>query len=137
MSDDCVFCAIAADDEGAHHVYEDEETLAFLDINAVTEGHTLVIPRTHTAKLTDLDDETTAALFTTVRRVAAAIEATIDPDGINVMQSSGAAAGQDVFHVHAHIIPRFADDNITFAPSRRRIDPEDGERIAGQIREVL
>lgn len=137
MGDDCVFCSIVDGDERAYRVYEDEQTLAFLDVNAIADGHTLVIPRRHHPHLTDMDDEETAAMFTTVRRVASAIESAIDPDGINVFQSNGRAAGQDVFHVHAHVVPRYADDGFGFAPSRYALEPDEGERIAGRLREEL
>lgn len=133
MPADCVFCRIVAGDEPAYLVHEDPTTMAFLDINAVATGHTLVIPRDHAPTLTDLDPSGTGALFDTVRQVAAAIERALEPDGINAFHSSGAAAGQDVPHAHVHVIPRYEDDGITFAPSRHRVTEEEGDRIASRL----
>lgn len=137
MDEDCVFCRIVAGEESAHVVHEDDETMAFLDINAAAEGHTLVVPKAHHRSLTDLDGETTGRLFGTARTVATAIEDSIEPHGLSLFQSNGVAAGQDVFHVHVHLLPRWNDDSFGFAPSRERLDPETGDRIAGDIRDAL
>jgi len=137
MDEDCVFCRIVAGEESAHVVHEDDETLAFLDINAAAEGHTLVVPKAHHRTLTDLDHETTGQLFVTARDVAGAIEESLEPHGLSLFQSNGVAAGQDVFHVHVHVLPRWNDDSFGFAPPRRRLDPETGDRIAAEIRDAL
>jgi len=134
MNEDCVFCRIVGGEESAHVVYEDDGTMAFLDINAAAEGHTLVVPRTHHRTLTDMDPGESGRLFATATEVAAAIEAAFDPPGLSVFQSNGEAAGQDVFHVHVHLVPRREGDGLRLAPARERIDAEQGERIAGEIR---
>lgn len=132
--DDCVFCSIVDGEAPAYRVYEDEDTVAFLDVNPVSRGHTLVVPRDHHATLSALPAETTAATFSAARTVAEGIEDTIDPAGLNLVQSNGAAAGQDVFHVHVHLIPRREDDGISFAPSRGTLEAEEGEAVAEEIR---
>lgn len=137
MDEDCVFCRIVTGDQDAHRVYEDDETLAFLDVNAAVEGHTLIIPKVHRRGLTNLDEETVAALFEATRTVATAIENALSSDGYSLFHSSGAAAGQDVFHAHVHLFPRFEDDNISFAPPRRRLSETEGEQIAARIRSGL
>lgn len=137
MSESCTFCDIADGTEPAYRVYEDEATLAFLDVNAVNDGHTLVVPKEHAPTLSAADGESVAAVFRTVRRVGRAVDRALEPDGYNVFQSNGAAAGQDVFHLHAHVVPRWEGDGIHFAPSRERIDSERGERVAGTLREAI
>jgi histidine triad (HIT) family protein len=110
MSEDCIFCSIVAGDIPARVVYEDDETLAFLDANPLAPGHTLVIPRAHHERLTDLDDDTVSAVFQALYDLTGAVEAGVDADGSNVAFNNGEAAGQEVPHVHGHIIPRFEND---------------------------
>jgi len=137
MPDDCVFCRIVADEEPAYVVDYDALTVSFLDVNSVAIGHTLVIPRAHERTLTDLNASQTGALFNSVRNVAEGIERALDPDGINAFHSSGAAAGQDVFHVHVHVIPRYENDGISFAPTRHRLTEKEGKRVSQRIGEEL
>lgn len=134
---DCVFCAIVDGERSAHRVHEDDHTVAFLDINAVGDGHTLVVPRAHRESLTELDPETAGALFRSARAVAQALEEAFDPAGYNVIHSTGAAAGQDVAHAHLHVIPREPEDDFMFAPPRRRITEAEGDRIATELRDAL
>jgi histidine triad (HIT) family protein len=136
MQEDCPFCQIVAGEQSAHRVLETDTTVAFLDINAVAEGHTLVVPKTHVPSLLEADTDTTGAIFESARRVANAIEETLEPDGINLFQSNREAAGQDVFHFHVHVIPRWTDDDIHFAPARERVDPENGEELAAMLRDA-
>jgi len=109
---DCVFCSIAADSAPAHRVYEDERTVAFLDANPAARGHTLVVPRAHAESITDMRGPLVEDVFRTVRRVAVALGSTLGAGGTNVVQSNGRAAGQDVFHAHVHVIPRYEDDAV-------------------------
>lgn len=107
---DCIFCKIVAGAIPSHKVYEDEDVLAFLDIHAVARGHTLVIPRQHAPDLEGMDlrglDMTTRATQTVARILRTKLKA----DGLNVRQNNGRAAGQDVFHYHVHLIPRWQND---------------------------
>jgi histidine triad (HIT) family protein len=107
---DCIFCRIIAGDIPAHKVYEDDATLAFLDINPATRGHTLVIPKAHAADLFSMSADVMAATAQTVRTVARILQRGVQPEGINVLQNNGAAAGQEVFHYHVHLIPRWQGD---------------------------
>jgi histidine triad (HIT) family protein len=137
MSDDCPFCQIVASEQPTHRVLETEETTAFLDINAVAEGHTLVVPNEHVETLLAADPDTARAVFESARRVALALEDSLDAAGVNLFQSNGEAAGQDVFHLHVHVIPRWADDDIHFAPPRERIEDEQGKTVAAQLRDAI
>ena len=108
MKNDCVFCAITVGEIPSFKVYEDDTVLAYLDINPCSKGHTLVIPKAHSAGLLDTSDETLAAVLARVKKVAAHLKEKLGCDGFNILQNNGAAAGQSVFHLHFHIVPRYA-----------------------------
>ena len=114
MKNDCIFCAIAAGEIPSFKIYEDDLVLAYLDINPFTTGHTLVIPKAHSACLLDTPDETLAAVIARVKKVAAHIKATLPCDGFNIVQNNGEAAGQTVHHLHFHIVPRLAGEPNDF-----------------------
>ena len=114
MKNDCVFCAIAAGEIPSFKVYEDDLVLAYLDINPCSKGHTLVIPKAHTTGLLDTSDEMLAALLARVKKVAARLREVLSCDGFNILQNNGAAAGQSVFHIHFHIVPRYGAEPIAF-----------------------
>ncbi|MDW8405355.1 HIT family protein [Chloroflexus sp.] len=105
-----VFTRIVRGELPAFKLYEDDLTLAFLDINPAARGHTLVIAKPELPGLLDLPPELVTATALTTQRVARAIVAALQPDGFNIIQNNGAAAGQVVFHFHVHIIPRWEGD---------------------------
>lgn len=118
MTEDCVFCGIVAGRVEASVAYEDDATLAFMDLRQFHPGHTLVVPKRHIVDIFELDDETGAALMSAAARVARAVSAAFEPDGINLWQSNG-APWQEVFHLHIHVLPRWRDDGLLrFAPGR-------------------
>ena len=136
MSEDCTFCSIVAGDIPARVVYEDDQTLAFLDANPLAPGHTLVVPKSHHERLTDLDDDTASAVFQTLYGLVGAVEKGVDADGSNIAFNNGEAAGQEVPHVHGHIIPRFdGDDGSPVHPVSGSYDLPDDEldEIASDI----
>ena len=109
---DCIFCKIIDGEIPCFKLYEDEATLAFMDINPANEGHALVIPKEHAA---DIHGVSTAAITATVisaQKVAAAIEKTLNPDGLNLLQCNGPAAAQSVLHFHMHVLPRRDGDEL-------------------------
>jgi histidine triad (HIT) family protein len=108
----CIFCAIAAQRAPAAVVYESDGALAFLDIRPIVEGHTLVIPKKHSRNLFDLDDASGASVMHASRLVARALRAAFNADGLTVLQSSERAGGQQVFHYHQHLAPRFIGDGL-------------------------
>ena len=134
---DCIFCRIVAGEIPSFKLLEDDRVLSFMDINPANEGHCLVIPKAHAPNLFESDDGSIAAIATACRRVADAVRRTLDPPGINLMQANGPAAGQSVFHLHFHVIPRRADDGLLF-----NWDPQPGDldaigRLAERIRANL
>ena len=115
MKNNCVFCAIVEGEIPSFKVYEDDIVLAYLDINPVSKGHTLVIPKAHTKGLLDTPDETLSAVVSRVKKVAAHIKEVLGCGGFNIVQNNGETAGQTVHHVHFHIVPRYdGDDPLVF-----------------------
>jgi histidine triad (HIT) family protein len=111
MPTDCLFCQIVQGAVPAEKVYEDEHTLAFLDIKPVNPGHTLVIPKQHYENLLTMPETEAEHLFVSVKRVAEAIQAATTAAAFNIGMNNGAAAGQIIFHAHVHIMPRTKKDN--------------------------
>ena len=137
MSEDCLFCRIVDGELPSYDLYEDDQVLAFLDVNPVAEGHALVIPKAHHERVTDYDAETTAAVFDAAREVAAAMEAALEPDGFNLFQTNGAAAGQEVFHSHVHVVPRTEGDDVSFGFEPRDLEDDAAEELQADIRGEL
>lgn len=135
----CVFCDIVAGRAPASVVYQDQRVLAFLDIRPITAGHTLVVPRRHAAGLADLDEEDGAQAFRVARRLAVALRRSGVPcEGVNLLVADGAAAMQEVMHVHVHVLPRHRRDSLRVIvdrsdrPSRTELD-----RVAAEVRAAL
>ena len=133
---DNIFAKILRDEIPAVKVYEDEHTLAFMDVMPQSPGHTLVIPKTPAENLFDLDMDVGAAVLRTVQKVASAVQEATDADGIMLNQFNGPAAGQTVFHFHIHIVPRFADVPLRLHTGDME-DAEVLERHARKIRAAL
>jgi histidine triad (HIT) family protein len=109
---DCIFCKIVAGELPATIVDEDERTIAFMDINPATRGHALVIPRAHTPDLLSIDSHELGAVAGAAQRLAARAKQCLAADGVNLINSCGAAAWQTVFHFHIHVVPRYEDDPL-------------------------
>ena len=113
MDPPCTFCRIVAREAEASIAYEDADVLAFMDLRAFHPGHTLVIPKAHIVDICALDDDAVSrSLMNALSRVARAVRSAFAPDGLSVWQSNGEAAGQEVFHLHFHIVPRSQDDGM-------------------------
>jgi histidine triad (HIT) family protein len=110
MTDDCIFCRIIAGEIPSATVYEDDSTLAFLDINPVSKGHVLVIPKTHCDRIYQAPPDVLANVIASVRRVARAQVDGLGAAGLSVSQANGEVAGQIVPHLHFHLIPRYEAD---------------------------
>ena len=137
----CLFCGIAEGKIPASVVYRDELCSAFMDIQPVNTGHVLVVPNTHATYLVDLLPETGAHMFKVARRVSLAIRGSdIHCEGVNLFLADGEVAGQDVFHVHLHVIPRYGGDGFgfRFGPDYGRLPPRARlDEIAAQIQTQL
>ena len=134
---DCVFCRIVAQQIPATVVYEDEATLAFMDIGQVNPGHVLVACKAHVQNIYDLADAQAAAVFRSAVRVARAIRAAFNPPGLSVYQANGKPAGQTVFHFHLHVLPRHDADGMQLVWPVNNPPREKLEEYAGLIRAQL
>lgn len=136
----CVFCEIVYGRSEASRVYEDEVTLAFMDPHQLNDGHVLIIPKQHFETIDDVPLEIAGALFKAAVIITRAVQQTFMPDGLNIWQSNGAAAGQEVPHVHLHVFPRKEADGFgAFAyptPPQNTERPRLGE-LALQIRQQI
>jgi len=133
MSAHCVFCKIRDGQLPAMKVYEDERTLAFMDINPLNAGHCLVVTRAHAPTIWDSDEADLSAAITSAKKVALALREAVKPDGLNILQANGAAAFQSVPHFHLHLIPRWNNDGKGFdwplVPGDRSQIIQVGERV--------
>jgi len=112
LDDDCIFCKIIRGEIPSFKVFENDRVFAFMDINPIQPGHSLVIPKFHTKNIFDAPDEWAAATINGVQRLARAVNKTLNPDGINVLQANGPGAAQSVFHLHMHVVPRAMNDEM-------------------------
>ena len=131
---DCVFCKIVAGEIPSFTLFEDEATLAFMDINPANEGHALVIPKEHVVDLYSMSDEALARTMATAKKVAAAVARTLNPDGLNLVQCNGPAAAQSVMHFHVHVLPRVRDDGLAMNWGLKLGDIDAIGRLAERIR---
>ncbi|MBI4085504.1 MAG: HIT family protein [Candidatus Liptonbacteria bacterium] len=106
----CVFCKIAKKEIAAEVIYEDNETIAFLDIHPRAQGHAIVVPKTHRENILEAQNEELGPIFSAVKKVVSGISESISPDGFTIGINHGKFAGQEIDHLHIHIIPRFTGD---------------------------
>jgi len=135
--DECIFCRMAAGGVPTARVYEDDVVLAFLDIGPLSDGHTLLIPKQHYARIDDCPDDVLASFCSRLGRVARAVVAAVEAEGYNILCNNGRAAGQLVEHVHFHIIPRRGGDGVFTSWPAYRYPPGRIEALAKMIREHL
>jgi histidine triad (HIT) family protein len=130
---DCIFCQIVAGELPAHKLYEDEHTIAFMDINPATRGHALAIPRRHSRNLLEIGAEDLGATIRTAQTIAQRLTDRVGAEGVNLLNSCGAVAWQTVFHFHIHVIPRYSDDPMVlpWKPA-----PGDMDEIAATAQEL-
>ena len=126
---DCIFCKIIAGEIPSFKIYEDDDTFAFMDINPANEGHALVIPKEHAADVHEVSEAAIAATVVSAKKVAAAIDKTLQPEGLNLLQCNGPAAAQSVMHFHMHVLPRKNGDDLRL---NWGLEPGDMEAI-GQL----
>ena len=131
---DCLFCKIVAGELPAQIVAEDELTVAFMDINPATRGHALVVPRNHTPNVVEADPEDLFATIRGAQRLAQLATERLGGDGVNLLNSCGSAAWQTVFHLHFHVIPRYADDPLTLPWVPAPGEPDEIAAAADQLR---
>ncbi|HET7324845.1 MAG TPA: HIT family protein [Halococcus sp.] len=140
MSNDCPFCGIVAGEIPGRIVFENDTVTAFLDANPLAPGHTLVVPNDHHERLDDIPTDLASDVFAALHRLTPVVESIVDADGTNVAFNNGPAAGQEVPHVHGHIIPRFEDDGgapiHVIAGDRPDLADDELDDIAERIRDA-
>ena len=132
---DCLFCKIVDGELAAQIIHEDARTIAFMDIAPATRGHCLVVPRAHTDDLLTADTRDVAACITVAQELARRAYEDLGAAGVNVLQSSGAAAWQSVFHLHFHVIPRYPGDPLELPWVHREGEPEEIAEAAALLRD--
>ena len=125
MSESCIFCKIIQKEAPASIVYEDDKVIAFMSIQPINVGHTLVVPKTHYKNIYEIPDEEVAYLYKIVKKLAHAVNKAVNADGIRIIQNNGSTAGQVIFHLHVHIIPMNKDQ-----PSGHRLE----NRLADELK---
>ncbi len=130
----CLFCKIIAGEIPCFKLFEHDETLAFMDINPANEGHALVIPKEHSKDVHAVSDAAITATVTTAKKIAAAIDKTLNPDGLNLLQCNGPAAAQSVLHFHIHVLPRREGDELKLNWGLRPGDMDAIGALAERIR---
>ena len=134
---DCIFCKIVAGQIPSTRVFEDEHTVAFLDIGHVNPGHTLVAVKKHAANLYELDEAQAGAVARATVKISKALRAAFQPEGLSVYQANGKAAGQTVFHYHVHLLPRHEADGMELTWPVKNPPREKLEGYAEKIRKQL
>jgi histidine triad (HIT) family protein len=134
---DCIFCRIVKGEVPASIVYQDAQTIAFMDIGQVNPGHVIVATKLHVANIYGLDEELAGAVFKTATRVAKAIKAVFNPAGLSLLQANEPAGFQSVFHFHIHILPRHAGDGVKLSWPAKNPPREELEQLAANIGSAL
>jgi histidine triad (HIT) family protein len=129
----CIFCKIAQHELPSHIVYEDDRVIVFMSL----ENHPMVVPKKHFTDVYELDDEYASAIMQTAVRVASATKKATSCDGINLSQANGKVAGQDVFHFHLHIKPRFESDGIVLNWNTETVADEKRAERGNQIKQAM
>lgn len=130
---DCTFCEIVAGRLPSYRVLDDEHATAFLDISPASPGHTLVVPRQHARDVWEISAVSCGQVAVMVHRVAALLKTALAPEGVNVTHSTGEAAGQDVFHFHVHVIPRWRGDDLRPTRKSRRASPDELQQVLERV----
>jgi histidine triad (HIT) family protein len=138
--EDCIFCKIVEGEIPCFKIYEDDNVLAFADINPINTGHTLIIPKNHADNIWEISEDDLTAIQRASIKVAKAMRASIQPDGIACLQLNGRAVNQLVMHYHLHLVPRKADDpklTITeweLVPGDMKLVQETANKIAAAVK---
>ena len=134
--ENCIFCKIIAGEIPSATVYEDDDVKAILDVNPAARGHVIVLPTKHASDVFSIPDEDLSKAICVAKKIAIAVKEAYKCDGVNILQNNGEAAGQTVFHLHIHVIPRFEGDTISVKWKQGEM-PADLDVIADEIKACL
>ncbi len=133
----CIFCKIVRKQSPVSMIYENENTLAFLDIRPLNLGHTLVVPKAHYVDIFDIPENELSNVHKISKIVSPAIKKATNADGISIIQQNGKAAGQDIFHLHVHVVPRFEGQKMPHFSDLKEADRSKMNEMAKRIRQEL
>ncbi|WP_455714783.1 HIT family protein [Anaerosporobacter sp.] len=137
MKDNCIFCKIAAGEIPSYTIYEDDDFKAFMDISPASKGHTILIPKQHADNIFELDETVASKLLPVASRIAKALKAELQCEGLNLLQNNGEIAGQTVFHFHMHLIPRYEGDKVVVKWVQDKYEGEPLEQLSERIKNHL
>lgn len=133
--ENCIFCKIAAGEIPSATLYEDADFRVIMDIEPASKGHALILPKEHYANIYELPEELAAKVMILAKKMITKLTDIVGCDGYNVLQNNGEAAGQTVFHFHMHLIPRYAEDDVTITWEHGTLSNEVKEEILSKIKE--
>lgn len=135
--ENCIFCKIAHGEIPSTTIYEDEDFRVILDLGPASRGHALILPKEHSRDICEADEKITAKILPLASKIGMAMKAGLGASGFNVVQNNGSSAGQTVFHLHVHVIPRYDDgpSMVTWAPGKP--EQEELQQTAEQLRREL
>jgi histidine triad (HIT) family protein len=133
----CIFCKIVQKQATSSIIYEDEAVMVFLDIRPLNLGHTLIIPKTHYVDIFDIPPELLSRIYRVSKQIALVVKKATNADGISIIQQNGKAAGQDIFHLHVHVIPRFEGQKLQSFSELREVDRASLDEMAEKIKQQL
>ncbi len=119
MKDDCIFCKINKKEIPSYTIYEDEDFRAFLDINPITNGHTLLVPKKHYENMFELEEEMIPKIYNVAKKINEIFKEKLNSEGFTLIQNNG--HGQDVKHYHLHLIPRYSHDNVRYLSNNKQL----------------
>ena len=133
IEEDCIFCKLANGKIPTNSIYEDEDFNVIMDLSPASRGHAIILPKNHAANLFELGEEDASKIMLVAKKCANAMKKTLNFDGFNVLQNNGETAGQTVFHLHVHLIPRYKHDGVTIKFAEHN-ETEDVSKVAEEIR---
>jgi histidine triad (HIT) family protein len=137
IDENCIFCKIVARKAPVSTLYEDDMVMAFMDIRPLSVGHSLVIPKAHYVDIFDIPAKDLAAVIVASKAVAAAVKKATGADGISIIEQNGKAAGQDVFHLHVHVVPRFAGVKLPAFSDLKMVERSELDAMAQKIKQFM
>jgi histidine triad (HIT) family protein len=135
--ENCIFCKIINKKSPSSTIYEDDAVTVFLDIRPLNIGHTLVIPKEHYVDIFDIPETLLSQVHTVTQKIASAIKKATDADGISIIQQNGKAAGQDIFHFHVHVVPRFEGQKLPPFSELKEVDRAQLDAMAKKIKQYI
>ena len=135
--DDCIFCSFANGDIPVDAIYEDDLVKVIFDAGPASEGHVLIIPKSHADGIYDLTDEQAERIFAVAVKVSNALKKAFEPDGLNVVQNNGEIAGQTVFHFHMHLIPRYKGDGVNVGWNPKELTDDARQEMLEKVKNCL